>query len=776
LVSVLILLSTPLPCRAVIGDEHWDVAFGVAGTSNFVNAIRWHQGKLYTGGAPNSPSFTNTTLNIWDGQQWSSLGRFVGSSVSVLDLMFVGDTLYAAGNFASVDGVAISGLASWNGTAWSSVGGFKGIVEQLAFDGINLYVAGQFTNTVGVTGMTNIAYWDGSAWHALGNGLGRNGDLVFSVISTNGGVYAGGSFTNSGPLLLTNLAFWNGSSWAEVGPPLNLPVQSLAVNGTDLYASGLFTLAGANSASHIAKWNGTWSALGSGLNAGAIKLTWAGNQLYAAGAFTNAGGISASRFAVWNGTSWSSAGTGLSSTGSALLTTESNLYVGGQFAVAGGGLALHLAIWDGNVWSGIGLPGRTNATSGAISSAVRAFATDGTNLYVGGLFAAAGGLPATNIALWDGTQWHAVGPGLNGTVNSLVMSGSNLYAGGTFTAAGNTAVSRVARWDGFSWYPLGSGIPSNVNAVATYGSDILAGGNFKFNVSDGPATCITRWDGTNWWMFGGYSLSAPTTGTGIDAIAVHGSDVYVGGNFVASGYYGQVSTNVVRYDTFDWVSLGGGVNSNVNSLIFIGNDLYAGGQFTSAGGIPASRIAMWNGAQWSPLGNGLSGTGGFAAASLVSVGNVLYVGGTFTNASGSGARGVAEWNGANWYALGSGISATPIASSSNVFAVVTTSSGLYVGGSFGSAGGKDSVDIAHWNDAVIFDAFPALQISNPHKPALAPFSFNINATAVPSYIIEASTNLSSWTPLATNSATSLQFYDSNSQAFPFRLYRVHAGP
>ncbi len=38
-----------------------------------------------------------------------------------------------------------------------------------------------------------------------------------------------------------------------------------------------------------------------------------------------------------------------------------------------------------------------------------------------------------------------------------------------------------------------------------------------------------------------------------------------------------------------------------------GYDVYVGGTFLTAGGAPASRIAVWNGAVWSPLGSGLTG-------------------------------------------------------------------------------------------------------------------------------------------------------------------------
>jgi trimeric autotransporter adhesin len=46
-----------------------------------------------------------------------------------------------------------------------------------------------------------------------------------------------------------------------------LAVTALAVSGNTVYAGGVFTQAGGNLASHVAKWDGSaWSALGSGLS------------------------------------------------------------------------------------------------------------------------------------------------------------------------------------------------------------------------------------------------------------------------------------------------------------------------------------------------------------------------------------------------------------------------------------------------------------------------------------------------------------------------------
>src|SRR5262249_39931252 len=115
---------------------------------------------------------------------------------------------------------------------------------------------------------------------------------------------------------------------------VNLPAYALALDGAgNLYAGGLFTIAGGIVANHIARWNGTsWAGLGSGMNASVLALALDGvGTLYAAGGFTAAGGASANHVARWDGTSWAALGSGLNDFVFALaLDGAGNLYAGGQ--------------------------------------------------------------------------------------------------------------------------------------------------------------------------------------------------------------------------------------------------------------------------------------------------------------------------------------------------------------------------------------------------------------------------------------------------------------
>jgi hypothetical protein len=133
------------------------------------------------------------------------------------------------------------------------------------------------------------------------------------------------------------------------------------------------------------------------------------------------------------------------------------------------------------------------------------------------------------IARWDGTAWSALGEGMNSQVHALAMVGTDLYAGGVFTTAGGVAAKGVARWNGQSWSPLGSGVKQgSVLALTASGTDLYVGGAFTM-VGGQSVNSIAKWDGSAW-----SALGSGTSGD-IHALAVLGSFLYAGGDFISIG-------------------------------------------------------------------------------------------------------------------------------------------------------------------------------------------------------------------------------------------------
>lgn len=124
---------------------------------------------------------------------------------------------------------------------------------------------------------------------------------------------------------------------------------------------------------------------------------------------------------------------------------------------------------------------------------VFAVAVDGNgNLYAGGWFYTAGGVPANHIAKWDGSAWSPLGSGMNGMIYALAVDGSgHLYAGGSFYTAGGAPANNIAKWDGSACWPLGSGMNGGVFALAVDGSgNLYAWGGF-YNAGGVPANHIS---------------------------------------------------------------------------------------------------------------------------------------------------------------------------------------------------------------------------------------------------------------------------------------------
>ena len=375
------------------------------------------------------------------------------------------------------------------------------------------------------------------------------------------------------------------------------------------------------------------------------------------------------------------------------------LYVGGLFATAGDVPANNIAKWDGTHWS---------ALRGGTDSGVQALAVfddgSGPALYVSGYFFHVDGMQIRNIARWDGTSWSQVGAGLNSPVDALAVfddgSGPALYAGGF---PGNILV----RWNGSTW-SSSMGAPDNqVYALEVMddgnGPALFVGGAFD-HVGGVPAHAIAKWDGATWSALGSgvlgavFDLAAYDDGSG-PAIYVAGSQLFAGGVPVSG---------ISRWNGSSWSDVGSGMGPSfryiVRSLSVYGppgaEELYAGGDFSTAGGVAAEHIAKWNGSAWSAVGTGTQSAvltlGEFDAGA----GPVLFAGGSFGTAGSVAVSGIAEWNGASW----SGLDAAAHNGDAGIVRAFATFDGgsgpeLYAGGDFFAAGAAPVSGIARWNGA-----------------------------------------------------------------------------
>ena len=187
------------------------------------------------------------------------------------------------------------------------------------------------------------------------------------------------------------------------------------------------------------------------------------------------------------------------------------------------------------------------------------------------------------------------------------------------------------------------------------------------------------------------------------AIAVSGTDVYVGGDFLnVAG--SQKASYIAKWDGVTWSNLGDSgitpawratpaIRGRVYAIAVIGDFVYIGTEVSSvyingSAAPQADYIAKWDGTSWSGVGG--NGAGGSSlngnVRTLAVNGNDLYVGGNFTNVKNglttlNDADYIAKWDGTNWSALGNNGSGEGTLNST-VYTIAVNGNTVYAGGNF----------------------------------------------------------------------------------------------
>jgi RHS repeat-associated protein len=273
-----------------------------------------------------------------------------------------------------------------------------------------------------------------------------------------------------------------------------------------------------------------------------------------------------------------------------------------------------------------------------MSGDIYAITPVGTNIYAGGFWRSV----EYYLGRWDGASWHSVGNrftqgNLLPTVLAIAEMGGDLYVAGDFISAGtnptNSAVQRVARLNPQTdeWQPVGNGLTNGtVYAMAVLGGELYIGGTFTNAGGNPQANYVARLCGNAWTNLSGGVSDGGGSPPWVAALAVSGTNLFVGGNFRAAG--AQTNANgVACWNTVDWRSLNGGIGAlelgtplntlpegplHVYALAACDNRVFVGGQFTNvlmgANSLAANNIAMatWSEADqnwsWSDLDGGVA--------------------------------------------------------------------------------------------------------------------------------------------------------------------------
>ncbi len=371
-------------------------------------------------------------------------------------------------------------------------------------------------------------------------GLDESGELYFSSYGSAAQLFkiTGGDVQSPSAVTVDGVG-----RWEELGAGTDGPVNAVVTDGKTIFVAGNFTKAGTLQVSNIAAFSESegWQSLKGGAD-GEINSLALGSDgtIYAGGNFDTIGGIQAKNIAAWNGSSWSALGAGTSgSVAKIALNASNDLYIAGEFITAGETTVNNIAKWSGS-WEAI-----TDESTGiaGTNNEIRSIAFDeDANLYVGGNFASAGGVPANRIAMYDGSNWGSLGSGTSGFVQAIEVIGQYIYAGGNFAIAGGKSVNRIARWDRdvMTWQPLNGGLSGAVNAIVYDGQYVYAAGSFetaKINDSvNYKVNNIARWTEENGWQaLGTYSNVGTTNQINFLALNKDNSGLIAGGSFLEAG-------------------------------------------------------------------------------------------------------------------------------------------------------------------------------------------------------------------------------------------------
>jgi catechol 2,3-dioxygenase-like lactoylglutathione lyase family enzyme len=623
-------------------DANW-VAMPLPGIAPNIGppAMADLDGDLLLGGDLRAAGRTRVLrITRWDGTKFNAMGA---PPAPITALLVSSGTCYAVTTTGSA-----KQIQRWNGAGWDLLGTITGSAQKvnaLAVHGGQLVVGGDFTSIDGVPAV-DVAAFDGSTWHALAGlpeiGPGPATTVVNSLRSFGGSLYAGvtlGVVPHVG-----GVYSWNGSTWSVVGSGLNDYVYSLTDDGVALYAAGMFTKSGPDSMPGVARWNGSvWQRVGVGVPASITQVAWAGGSLYINTLY---------RVARFNGTNWVPTNAPFNVSAQTLGEWAGRLVTLTTNPATAPGDIWNVASYDGSTWTPIHEPwspdmiGLDRATSNATVWNDR--------LAVSGRFHFAGDrTQASRIdleALFDGSSWSALGTtfGVGPDAIGLAPWGSELVAVGW---TGDQYQS-VAHWNGSSWQPFAPNFYAyDVVAAQEHLGSLYVGGGF--NTTDASASDsvrrVARWTGSNWQALGDGLREAPGDYVYVYSLASWGGQLAAGGHFAIAG--GLPATNIALWDGANWSALGAGVDGDCYALEPWNGVLVAGGEFLHAGGASAPGAAYWDGASWHPMGSEAVKVVDFAQ-----IAGTLYAVGEFRHDDATVTSTVARWTGTSWQLLGSGAS------------------------------------------------------------------------------------------------------------------------
>jgi hypothetical protein len=592
-----------------------------------VNSLTIYNHKLYVGGLFDTiagqlrgkgaafETVTGTLLN-WNPKANNSI-----TAIQPTDsIVYIGGTFTALNSVVSYGIIAATDSTTGNATSWLpyNIGpNNTWCIYQFLLTDKYIYACGAFDviNNVTRNGIFKmdlkgnvITGWDPGA--TLTGGI----YMVHSLAQCGDKIIAGGSFTGIGGQTVSNLAAIDtgtGIASATWLPNPNNYVYTLLPVGNKLFVGGLFTSIGGKTVTSLAAIDINsgnaydWDAKLFNINGNNIypwALAYFNGALFAGGDFVAIGHTIRNRLAAVDLatgclTSWnpniSQSGTNVYS----LVRAGNKIFAGGSFTQVGGSPTFCLAALD----TLNGTPILSPTWNGLATGTVRTLLVLGNRLYVGGDFTSINSTSRTYLAalnLSDGSllSWNPVLTGWS--VYSLTSCGSKVFASGYFTAINSQARNYAAAFDTTTglltqWNPN----PDNIcQAMASQGTTVYLGGQFN-NLGSTTCKSLAAVDTATGALISGFNANF-TLAYLVDAIAVGGNNIIIGGNF--STINGQTRVALALLDAAtgalnSWSPCINNNNSgNVYSIAVSPQVIAAGGWYAASSYFPQINLSIIN--------------------------------------------------------------------------------------------------------------------------------------------------------------------------------------
>ncbi len=302
-------------------------------------------------------------------------------------------------------------------------------------------------------------------------------------------LYMGGAFTYAGNLELRHLAKWQNYQWFNLGITYSMDDTYCIIK----YENKLFVGGGTgwypndnNNLQGLSYWDGeSWHSPCTELFTGDIRNFIIFNDtLFVCGWFNEISGVPGHIVKAYYDGEWINVG-------------DLNVNRGMVYEVYNNQLLL------GTRYNGIRM--RTGASTweifaGMSSGTVNDMVVDTINnfLYIGSAFNYVDDtLFSSNVAMYDGFQWHSLDSGVSADVLSVEMYHGDLYVGGVCSETTNgLELKYIGRWDGTQWHDLQGGCAGGVFALSVFQDTLIVGGAFyQVGLGENPqrALALAKW-------------------------------------------------------------------------------------------------------------------------------------------------------------------------------------------------------------------------------------------------------------------------------------------